>query len=100
VTVVALRTLRNFWQRYPQAEAPLRQWYKAMNVRNYANFAELRAAFPAVDYAPPFTIFDVGGNKYRLVTIIDYPWRFVKIRHVFTHSEYDRWNRQGRPNHG
>ena len=46
----------------------------------------------SADYVPPYTIFDVGGNKYRIVTAIHYNRRKVYIRHVLTHAEYDRWS--------
>ena len=68
-----------------------------------SNFAELKAHFPAVDavrvekYQVVVFIFDVGGNKYRVVTRLDFEHRIGFILLIFTHNEYTRWNRAGRP---
>ena len=97
MVVAALRTLRAFWERYTEAEEPLRDWYKRVAKNNYTSLSNLRLTFPSVDYVAPYTIFDIAGNKYRLIAIVDYEGQFVKVRHVFTHSEYDQWNKKGKP---
>lgn len=98
MNVVALRTLRTFWEREPESEQPLRVWYTRLCKSNASNWAELKQAFPAIDYTSPHTVFDVAGNKYRVIVIIDYQYQFAKIRQVLNHAEYDRWTqlkRQG-----
>ena len=54
---------------------------------------DVRADFPHADAADIFTVFNISGNKYRLVSVIQYRWRIVYIRHILTHAEYDegRW---------
>ncbi len=55
----------------------------------YKSFNELKQTFPSVDYAcHRYTIFDIGGNKYRLITEIDYPANVVNVKRVWTHAEY------------
>ncbi len=74
-----------------------------MEQTRFADFNAIKAAFPAADYLAPFTIFDIGGNKYRLITAIHHNTGLVYIRHVFTHSDYDRWSddkRRKRPKRG
>lgn len=96
VNVVSRKRLREFWEQHPEAGAPLGAWYKTLCKNDFTDLNDLHKTYPSADYAAPFTIFDVGGNKYRLITLIDYAGRFVKIRHVFTHREYDRWTIQYR----
>jgi mRNA interferase HigB len=97
MVVAALRTLRSFWEGHAEAEEPLRDWYKRISKNRYTSLNDLKLAFPSADYVAPYTIFDVAGNSYRLVAIVDYEGQFVKIRHVFTHPEYDQWNKKGKP---
>lgn len=89
--------LREFWAVHPDSRGPLESWYRVMTRTDFTDLNALHAVYPSADYVRPFTVFNVGGNKYRLVLIIDYVARFAKIRHVLTHAEYDRWNREGRP---
>lgn len=58
----------------------------------WTNFAELRRDFPSADYVAPYVVFNIGGNKYRLIAKIEYLFGKVYIAHLFTHAEYDRWN--------
>ena len=100
--MIALRTLREFWEVYPDAEQTLRDWNKLARSVNPNNFAELKATFGSVDLAKSkddtlVFIFDVGGNKYRIVTRIDFEYRVMFVLKIFTHKEYDRWNKDGRP---
>jgi mRNA interferase HigB len=98
MNVVALRTLRAFWEHHAEAEQPLRAWRRRLEQSQAANFAALKQEFPSADAVPPdFTVFDVAGNHYRVVTTIDYRSQFVKIRLVMTHQDYDQWNQKGHP---
>jgi mRNA interferase HigB len=94
--VAALRTLRAFWENHAEAEEALRDWYKRVNKSTYTSFVDLKKAFPSADYVAPYTVFDIAGNHYRIIALVDYEGAFVKIRHVFTHSEYDLWNKKGK----
>ena len=58
----------------------------------YASFAELKASFGSVDKVGPVFVFDIGGNKLRIVAAVHFNTGKVFIRHVLTHSEYDRGN--------
>jgi len=75
-----------------------------MEQTRFADFHAIRTAFPAADYAAPFTIFDIGGNKFRLVTAIHCNTGRIYVRDVLTHPEYDRWSddhrRRRRPRRG
>jgi mRNA interferase HigB len=90
--VISRRPLRDFWEIHPQAKVPFCAWFRVMEQTRFANFNAIKVAFPAVDYVAPFTIFDVGRNKFRLITAIHHNTGRVYVRHVFTHPEYDKWS--------
>ena len=84
--VLSRKMLRAFWEDYPDAESALEAWQKA----DWQTFADVRALFPHADQVDKFTVFNIGGNKYRLITVIHYNRRKVYVRDVLTHKEYDR----------
>jgi mRNA interferase HigB len=88
--------LRDFWEIHPQVKAPLCAWYRVIEQTRFADFNAVEAAFPAADYVAPFTIFDIGGNKFRLITATHHNTGRVYLRHVFTHPEYDKWSHDKR----
>jgi mRNA interferase HigB len=94
MNVVSKKRLRQFWTKHSEAEQPLTRWYNLFRKTSPGNFAELRETFASADFVNPHTIFNVGGNKFRIITIVDYEFQFAKIRHVFTHEEYDAWNQE------
>ncbi|WP_335340494.1 type II toxin-antitoxin system HigB family toxin [Burkholderia sp. PAMC 28687] len=60
-----------------------------MQDRNFKDLNDLKATFGAADYVKPHTVFDIGGNKYRLIAAIHYNMHKVFVRNVLTHAEYD-----------
>lgn len=93
--ILALKTLRDFWTKYPDAEKPLRTWYKLVSAARWAKPNEVKTAFGTnVDFVGDNrVIFDIGGNKYRLVVRIIYdPYYRVMVKFVGTHTEYDAIN--------
>jgi mRNA interferase HigB len=65
-------------------------WYQTMKAASFANFAELKVSFNSVDKVEQFFVFDIGGNKLRLIAAIHFNTSKVFIREVLTHSEYDK----------
>jgi mRNA interferase HigB len=90
--VIARRTLREFWKREPHAEMPLRVWYTIVDKANWTGPADIKAQFgPTVDFVGDNrVIFDIGGNKYRLIVHFAYAYQWALIKFVGTHKEYDR----------
>jgi mRNA interferase HigB len=93
VRVISLKLLREFWERHPDAEGPLRGWYKAAIGAEWTCLQELRATYPHADgvrckSGQTLTVFNIAGNKYRLVVRIRYDYQLVNIRYVLTHREY------------
>lgn len=94
--VIAKPILISFWTKYPDAEKPLQVWYQIVERAIFSDFNELRKTFASADYVDGLTVFNIGGNKYRLIASIHYNRRKVYIRNVLLHSEYDRgdWKRR------
>lgn len=92
MNVVALRTLREFWEKHPQAEAPLREWYSVARHATWSTPQDVKRDFGGkVDFvADNRAIFDIGGNKYRLITFIAYKFAHMYVKFVGTHAEYDK----------
>lgn len=94
--VISERRLRDFWTRYPDAEKPLRVWHRAMEAAAFDSPAPVKQQYPSVSFlANDVTIFNIGGNKYRLSVNIRYRARRIYIRHVMTHEEYDERTAEG-----
>ena len=88
--IITRKKLREFWERHSEARQPLEDWYQITKHAAWGNLAETRLDFPHADLAGTCTIFNIGGNKYRLITKINYRWKVVYIRFVLTHAEYNR----------
>jgi len=90
VHIISRKALIQFWEKYPDSETPLTRWYKVLEKTDFHSFIELRTVFPSVDRVNDLFIFNIAGNKYRLITSIHFNRSKVYIRHVLTHTEYDR----------
>ena len=88
--VITRKRLRDFASRHKEAVEPLAVWYAIMARTEFGSFAELKRVFRSVDKVGKFTVFDIAGNKFRLIAAIHYNRKKVYIRHVLTHVEYDR----------
>ncbi len=91
--VISLKLLREFWQRHPDAQRPLRQWYKTAVHARWNSLGDARTDYPHADGVPTqsgdtLTVFNIGGNKYRLIARIRYDYQLVNVRAVLTHREY------------
>ena len=90
VHVIAKPALVEFWTKHPDVESSLQAWYRTMESQVFTDFNDLRATFASADYVDGLTVFNIGGNKYRLIAAIHYNRHKVYIRAVLTHEEYDR----------
>ncbi len=89
--VISRKPLREFAATHPPAKAPLDAWFAEASRADWASFADVRAAYRHADVvAGNRVIFDMGGNKYRLVAKIAYKSRTLYVRFVGTHAEYDK----------
>ncbi|MDJ0716693.1 MAG: type II toxin-antitoxin system HigB family toxin [Prochloraceae cyanobacterium] len=88
--VITRKRLKDFWEKHSLAQPSLQLWYKITSKANWQSFPQLRQVFPSADLVGNSTVFNVGGNKYRLITLVDYKYQKVYIRYVLTHAEYDK----------
>jgi mRNA interferase HigB len=93
--VITRKRLNEFAKLHPDVKNALAQWYKLIKQGEFSSFVELRRVFPSADQVGKLTVFNIGGNKARLIAAIHYNRKKVYIRAVLTHSEYDeeRWKK-------
>ena len=87
--VITRARIVEFAQKYPDTKTALDTWYRKIKRTNYDSFNELRLMFPSADKIGKCTVFNIGGNKVRLIAVIHYNRNKIYIRHVLTHAEYD-----------
>lgn len=101
MNVISRKKLRQFYEAQPgrrQHADAFEDWFKLTRKANWQSFQDVKALFGQTDVARgtrskrTATIFDIGGNKYRVITLIDYTRRTVLITHVLDHKEYDKNN--------
>lgn len=88
--IISKAPIAEFAREHAEALEALMHWYLVAKRAQWKNLADVRKDFPHADLAGIFTVFNAGGNKYRLITVIKYRWRIVYIRYVLTHREYDK----------
>jgi mRNA interferase HigB len=90
VRSISKAAITGFNRIHRDALEPLLHWHGITRRATWRHLADVRADFPHADAVGIFTVFNIGGNKYRLVSAIKYRWQVVYIRHILTHTEYDR----------
>lgn len=91
-----MEKLEEVGRKHGDAKSPLRAWVDVLQKNAYQDPAQLQSTFGSADYDKPYAIFDIGGNKYRLIAIVDYNIQVVLINEMMTHAEYDKWNKRRR----
>lgn len=88
--VISRRALQVFWEKNPDSEGSLKAWFKIVSLSEYQGFNDLKKTFGSVDKVGSKYVFNIGGNKYRLVTAIHFNTGRIYVRAVLTHKEYDK----------
>jgi mRNA interferase HigB len=88
--IITRKRLLEFAEKYPDCSTALESWYRIVKHTDFNSFAELRQTFPSADIVDNLTVFNIGGNKTRLIAAIHYNTHRVYIRYILTHKEYDR----------
>lgn len=91
--VITRKRLNEFAEVHPETRNALAVWYGMMKRQDFSSIEEIRQLFPAADKVGKLTVFNIGGNKARLIAAIHYNRKKIYIRAVLTHTEYDegRW---------
>ncbi|WP_315855743.1 type II toxin-antitoxin system HigB family toxin [Rhizobium leguminosarum] len=82
-----------FWEakdRWPQTANALDTWYRLMKSSEPTDFADMKSLFPATDKVGQHHVFDIGGNKLRLIAVVHYKFSKVYIERIMDHAEYDK----------
>ena len=91
--VITRPKLIEFWEKHKDAEIPLRVWFKKVKQAKWKNVNHLKKDFPAADYVGDNrVVFDIKGNRYRIIVLVFFDGQKVYIRFVGTHAEYDKVN--------
>ena len=98
--IISKKKLREYWCKNTQAELPLVEWYFKMKESEAQNLTQLRKTFNSVDPVHGYTVFNIGGNNYRLITAIHYNSQRCYIRAIWTHAEYSKRMAQERLKRG
>jgi mRNA interferase HigB len=88
--IISKQKIRIYSKENVQAELPLLEWYMIMQSTSAGNLTELRKSFNSADYVHGYTVFNIGGNNYRLITAIHYNMQRCYIREIWTHAEYSK----------
>jgi mRNA interferase HigB len=93
VRVISRKTLRAFWEKHTDCTQQLKSWYRETEKVNWNNLNELKKEYPSASILENNRIvFNIKGNKYRLIVKINFEYKIIWIRFVGTHAEYDKIN--------
>lgn len=89
--VIALGALRSFWEKYPDAEQPLKSWYDETKRADWKSFHDIKRLYPSASIVGnDRVVFNIKGNSYRLIVLVRFRGKKLFIRFVGTHKEYDK----------
>jgi mRNA interferase HigB len=91
VRILSKKTLREFWNKHNDCEQQLKAWYKEAKTAKWGTANNIKDDYPSASFIEGNrVIFNIKGNKYRLVARINYKYGIVWIRFIGTHAEYDK----------
>lgn len=89
--VIAKKILRDFWTKHSECEQQLKVWYKEVEDATWKNSNDIKRKYPSVSILEDNrVVFNIKGNKYRLIVRINYHYQMVWIRFIGTHAQYDK----------
>jgi mRNA interferase HigB len=92
--VVGKEVLAEYAKSHADSKDALAVWIRVATSAIWTSIADLRKTYPHADFVKPYTVFNIKGNRYRLVTLVDYKQSIIYIEKCLTHAEYekDKWN--------
>jgi mRNA interferase HigB len=89
--IIARRTLRDYWEKHPDAEQPLRAWFARVKQAAWKSPSDVKTDYRQASFVGSNrVVFNIKGNNYRLIVVVEYDYGVVYIRFVGTHAEYDK----------
>lgn len=91
--VISYRRLREFIEQHADCREAMDNWFKVAKRADWSNLVEVQSIFPKAEAVGNLTVFNIKGNRYRLIVSIDYVKQLIFIKYILTHAEYDkeRW---------
>ena len=91
--IISKKVLRNFWEIHPDSEQQLKAWYQEISKAEWHNPNKIKIEYPTASFlADNRVVFNIKGNRYRLIVKINYDYQMIWIRFIGTHAEYDKIN--------
>lgn len=88
--IIKRGALVEFWEQHPDAKASLESWYAVVRRATWKTPAEMKALYHNADLVGRRTVFNIAGNKYRLIARVNYHTQRVFVLYILTHSQYDQ----------
>ncbi len=88
--IIKRGALETFWRNHPDAKSSLESWYAVLRKADWKTPAELKRVYPSADLVGRRTVFNIAGNKFRLIARVNYEAQRVFVLYILTHAEYDR----------
>ncbi len=88
--VISRKKLREFCRTHGDCDEALDDWYKIASKAEWGNLIEVQTAFPQAEAVGNFTVFNIKGNKYRLIVSINYEKQVIYVKYILTHAQYDK----------
>ncbi|NJM68831.1 MAG: type II toxin-antitoxin system HigB family toxin [Scytonema sp. RU_4_4] len=95
--VISRRKLREYCKKHADSCEALDDWYTTTRQAEWVSLVEVQAVYPQAEAVSNFTVFNIKGNKYRLIVSINYAKQVIYIKYVLTHAEYDKDNWKNDP---
>jgi mRNA interferase HigB len=93
VRIISKKTLREFWEKHKDSEQQLKSWFQETNSVEWKNPKQIKKEYPSASFlADNRIVFNIKGNKYRLIVKINYDHNILWVRFIGTHAEYDKIN--------
>ncbi|MEH2195892.1 MAG: type II toxin-antitoxin system HigB family toxin [Nostoc sp.] len=90
--IISFRLLREYAENHADCQEALSNWYKVATKAKWSNLVGVQQVFSKAEAVGNFTVFNIKGNKYRLIVSIDYEVQLIYIKYILTHAEYDKEN--------
>ena len=88
--VISKKKVSDFIISNLESKASLENWYRIVSKSDFSSFSDLRLTFPSADQVSDLTVFNISGNKFRLIAAIHYNRQILYVREILSHSEYNK----------
>lgn len=92
MTILGRMVLDEGAHKYSDSRKALSAWVSILAAARWVTFVDLKLSIRSADYVRPYTVFNIRGNHYRLICLVDYERQVVAARKFLTHAEYDKGN--------